>query len=250
MISFSDVKLDLNQLHTVLNPINYFDTKQQRLSIRTYGQIFKDIHDILGHTLTNIELLQRTPYLLGGLLKRGTRLSVDSLKRALNGYIHRMSQCGEFNLVSEDLANLIFNLQRGQDNAKLISAGKSIIFDQFQFRWLKNIISEALTNLSYIAGTAQSSYKLIQEVSGFTGGRDRFGESMWERFQETTCFQKVIDDLEKAFTKVNDIMVHQDSNLFFSSVSQTTLVPLVSSSMDRYASNLVSTMFDGPLRIL
>ena len=117
------MKLDLHQLHTVLSPINYFDTKEQRMSWKTFGQVFKDIHDMMGHTLTNLDLSQRTPYLLGGLLKRGTRMSVESLKRALNGYIHRMSSNGEFNHVSDDLAHLIFNLQRGQDNAKLITSG-------------------------------------------------------------------------------------------------------------------------------
>ena len=121
---FSDSKLDLHDIHSVLNPVNYFDTRDQRLSLRTYGQIFKDLHDLLGHQLTNLELVQRTPYLLTNLLKKGTRLSVESLKRAINGYIQRMSAAGEFNFVFDDMAHLIFNLQRGQDNAKLIASGE------------------------------------------------------------------------------------------------------------------------------
>ena len=107
-----------------MNPVSYFDTREQRLSLKTFGQVFKDFHDLLGHQLTNIELIQRTPYLLTNLLKKGTRLNADSLKRSLNGYIQRMSAAGEFNLVSEDLSHLILNLQRGLDNAKLIASGK------------------------------------------------------------------------------------------------------------------------------
>ena len=127
IINFSDVKLDLHDIHSVLNPLAYFDTRDQRMSLKTFGQCFKDIHDILGHQLTNIELIQRTPYLLTNLLKKGTRLNADSLKRSLNGYIQRMSASGEFNHVSEDLAHLILNLQRGLDNAKLIASGLSFI---------------------------------------------------------------------------------------------------------------------------
>ena len=62
--------------------------------------------------------------------------------------------------------------------------------------------SEALTNLSYMAGTTQTCYKLLQEASGHTVAKEQFGQSMWKRFQETTCFQKVIEDIELAFLKV------------------------------------------------
>lgn len=116
--------MELGRLHALLNPENYFDTREKRVSFQTVGQLCKDIHDIMGHQLTNLELIQRTPYMLGGLLKKGTRLSVDSLKRALTGYINRMSASGEFNLVSEDLAHLILNFQRCQDNSKLIMQGQ------------------------------------------------------------------------------------------------------------------------------
>ena len=120
--------MDLHDIHSVLNPLAYFDTRDQRMSLKTFGQCFKDIHDILGHQLTNIELIQRTPYLLTNLLKKGTRLNADSLKRSLTGYIQRMSASGEFNHVSEDLAHLILNLQRGLDNAKLIASGKQLSY--------------------------------------------------------------------------------------------------------------------------
>ena len=116
--------MDLSKLYTVLNPINYFDTREQRTSWRTYGQIFKDSHDLLGHTLSNLEMIQRSPYIMGSLLKKGTRLTLDSLRRSLNGYFHRMSASGEFNHVSLDLAHLLLNFQRSQDNHKLIIGGE------------------------------------------------------------------------------------------------------------------------------
>ena len=62
-----------------------------------------------------------------------------------------------------------------------------------------------------MAGTAQTCYKLIQETSGYLGAREQFGESMWQRFQETTCFQKVVEDLELAFTKVRLIWMTSPS---------------------------------------
>ena len=116
--------MDLSKILTVLDPKNYFETQEQRMQVRTFGQLYKDIHDILGHQLSNLELVHKTPYLMGGLLKKGTRLSVESLKRSLNSYIHRMSSSGEFNHVSDDLAYLLLNFQRSQDNSKLIAAGE------------------------------------------------------------------------------------------------------------------------------
>ena len=59
-----------------------------------------------------------------------------------------------------------------------------------------------MTNLSYIAGTTQTCYKLIQEASGHIGAKAEFGQLMWKRFQETTSFQKVVEDVENAFSKV------------------------------------------------
>ena len=115
--------MDLSRLHTVLSPVNYYETHEQRMSVRTYGQLMKNIHDLLAHQLTNLELIHKSPYLLSGLLKKGTRLNVESLKRSINGYIHRMSSAGEFNYVSDDLAHLLLNFQRSQDNAKLIVTG-------------------------------------------------------------------------------------------------------------------------------
>ena len=123
--------MDLSELYKVLEPDNYFETRDQRTSLLTYGQLCKDVHDMLGHQLSNLELIQRTPYMLGGLLKKGTRLSVKSLKRSLTGYINRMSASGEFNHVSDDLAHLILGFQRCQDNGKLIIQG------DFHFRRLK-----------------------------------------------------------------------------------------------------------------
>ena len=61
---------------------------------------------------------------------------------------------------------------------------------------------EALTNISYLAGAAQTAYKLLQEVSGHKGAVDSFGELMWTRFQDSTGFKKVIEDLENSFTTV------------------------------------------------
>ena len=90
---------------------------------RTYGQVFKDCHDVLGQQLTNLELVARSPYILSNLLKKGTRLSIESLKRALNGYFNRMSSSSEFNFVVDDLSHLILNFQRIQDNHKLIVTG-------------------------------------------------------------------------------------------------------------------------------
>ena len=120
---YSDSKMDLSKLYESLSPLNYFDTMEQRTSWVTYGQVYKDIHDVLGHTMTNMELLMQTPYSLTGLLKKGTRLSVEALKRSLVGYFNRMSAAGEYNYCSDDLAYLIFNLQRQQDNTKLIVSG-------------------------------------------------------------------------------------------------------------------------------
>ena len=54
-----------------------------------------------------------------------------------------------------------------------------------------------------MAGTAQTAYKLLQEVSGQKGAVNEFGELMWNRFQETTCFKKIIEDLELSFTTVS-----------------------------------------------
>ena len=63
---------------------------------------------------------------------------------------------------------------------------------------------EALTNLSYVAGTCQSSYKLAQEVAGLTQTRDQIGTQLWKQFQDTTCFSKIIGDIETAFSNVSD----------------------------------------------
>ena len=120
---FSDSKLDLSKLYQVLSPDNYFDTFEERMAWRTYGQVFKDCHDVLGQQLTNLELVARSPYILSNLLKKGTRLSIESLKRALNGYFNRMSSSSEFNFVVDDLSHLILNFQRIQDNHKLIVTG-------------------------------------------------------------------------------------------------------------------------------
>ena len=66
----------------------------------------------------------------------------------------------------------------------------------------KSTFLEALTNLSYVAGTSQTCYKLLQEASGHVGAKEEFGQKLWKRFQETTCFQKVVEDVELAFSKV------------------------------------------------
>ena len=122
---FSDRKYDLSKLYQLLSPENYFETVEDRMSWRTYGQIYKDCHDILAQSMTNLELIARSPYILSNLLKKGTRLSGDSLKRALNGYFNRMSASSEFKLVVEDLSQLILNFQRMQDNSKLIVTGNN-----------------------------------------------------------------------------------------------------------------------------
>ena len=124
MILLSDSKLNLDRIHTLLSPSNYFESQDDRVSVHTYGQLFKDMHDILGLQLSNLELVHRTPYLMTGLLKKGTRLSPESLKRALNGYIHRMSSAGEFNYVAEDIAQLLYAFQRSSDNVKLVTSGE------------------------------------------------------------------------------------------------------------------------------
>ena len=56
--------------------------------------------------------------------------------------------------------------------------------------------------MSYVAGTTQTCYKLLQETSGHVGAKEEFGQKLWKRFQETTCFQKVVEDVELAFSKV------------------------------------------------
>ena len=98
------------------------------MSWRTFGQLNKDCHDVLAKQMTNLEIVARSPYILSGLLKRGTRLSVESLKRSLKGYFNRMQASGEFNFVIDDLAHLIHNFQRIQDNSKLIACGKLFRF--------------------------------------------------------------------------------------------------------------------------
>ena len=57
--------------------------------------------------------------------------------------------------------------------------------------------------MSHVAGACQTSYKLVQEVSGHTGSTKVLGEKLWKRFQESTNFKRVVDDLESAFQKVN-----------------------------------------------
>ena len=127
IVLFSDSKLDLTNLPQLLAPDNYFGTFEERISWRTYGQVYKDCHDILAHQLSNLELVVKSPYILSNLLKRGTRLSHESVKRALNGYFNRMSASSEFNFVADDLSHLILNFQRIQDNNKLIVTGKKKI---------------------------------------------------------------------------------------------------------------------------
>ena len=63
-------------------------------------------------------------------------------------------------------------------------------------------ILEALTNISHVAAACQTSYKLVQEVSGYTGANKTIGDQMWKRFQESTNFKMLVMDLESAFQKV------------------------------------------------
>ena len=63
-------------------------------------------------------------------------------------------------------------------------------------------ILESMTNISYVAGLCQTSYKLLQEVQGFTVTREQVSNQLWEQFRDTTCFQKIIGDIEDAFLKV------------------------------------------------
>ena len=77
----------------------------------------------MAQQLTNLELVARSPYILSSLVKKGTKLSTESVKKSLNGYFNRMSSSSEFNFVVDDLAHLILNYQRIQDNSKLIAAG-------------------------------------------------------------------------------------------------------------------------------
>ena len=123
MSIYSDSKLDLSKLYQVLSPENYFETRESRMSLRTWGQVYKDCHDVMAHQLTNLELVARSPYILSSLVKKGTKLSTESVKKSLNGYFNRMSSSSEFNFVVDDLAHLILNYQRIQDNSKLIAAG-------------------------------------------------------------------------------------------------------------------------------
>ena len=115
--------MDLSKIHLILQPENYFESRESRMSLRTYGQIYKDAHDILAQQMTNVELVARSPYILSSLVKKGTRLSLETIKRSLNGYFNRMSASSEFNFVVDDLSHLILNYQRIQDNSKLVASG-------------------------------------------------------------------------------------------------------------------------------
>ena len=59
-----------------------------------------------------------------------------------------------------------------------------------------------------MTGTLQTTYKLSQEVAGYQGAIEEFSQLMWEQFQQSTNFKKIVGDLEDAFSKVNVFIIH------------------------------------------